>query len=179
MPFLFKQLSLKGLIQIDFKRFDDDRGSFFETFKASDFAGAGISEIFMQDNHSISSKGVLRGLHFQRAPHAQGKLVRVIRGSAWDVAVDMRPESTTFRKWEALELSSSNSSMLYIPPGFAHGFLSLCEGTELVYKCTAEYHASSDGGIRWDDPALGIEWPTRDVILSRKDAELPFLDLKP
>jgi len=146
-----------------------------ETYKESEFAAAGIREHFVQDNHSRSKRGVLRGLHFQKPPHEQGKLVRVLAGRAWDVAVDLRPESKTYKKWFGIELSSENKKMLYIPAGFAHGFVTLSDEAELVYKCTAEYDKASDGGVRWEDPELAIEWPIRDVIVSTKDAALPYL----
>jgi dTDP-4-dehydrorhamnose 3,5-epimerase len=114
-------------------------------------------------------------LHFQKAPAPQAKLVRVLAGAVWDVAVDLRPGSTSFGKWFGVELTSKNLRMLYIPEGFAHGFLSLADNTELVYKCSAEYRADLDAGVRWDDPDLGIDWPNRNVTLSDKDAALPYL----
>jgi dTDP-4-dehydrorhamnose 3,5-epimerase len=147
-----------------------------ESFKASDFAAAGIAGVFVQDNHSVSSLGSVRGLHFQRPPHAQGKLVRVTRGRVWDVAVDIRGGSSTFGKWHGFELSAANRLMFWIPPGFAHGFVALDEGTELQYKCTAEYAPASEGGIRWDDPTLGIEWPLKGAVVSEKDGKLPAFD---
>ena len=148
---------------------------FFESHKQSDFVESGIPGPFVQDNHSRSSKGVLRGLHFQHAPHTQGKLVRVTRGRLWDVAVDIRKGSPTFGKWQAVELTEENRLMFYIAPGFAHGFVALEDGTELQYKCTAEYNAGADAGIRWDDPDIGIDWPIKDVLVSEKDAVLPYL----
>jgi dTDP-4-dehydrorhamnose 3,5-epimerase len=179
VSFTFTPSSLPGLVLIEPKRFDDDRGFFMGTYKESEFFAAGITERFVQDNHSRSRRGVLRGLHFQREPHAQGKLVRVIAGAVWDVAVDLRPASPTRAQWFAVELSAENQRMLYIPPGFAHGFLTLSEEAELVYKCSSEYDKASDGGLRWDDPDLAIAWPVRDVIVSSKDAALPyFTDLK-
>ncbi|MCX7655714.1 MAG: dTDP-4-dehydrorhamnose 3,5-epimerase [Treponemataceae bacterium] len=177
MPFTFTAGPLEGLIIIEPRLFADERGFFMEFYRASDFAAAGIGVSFVQDNHSRSCRGTLRGLHFQRAPHAQGKLVRVTRGSLWDVAVDLRPHSSTFGKWYAIELSETNRKMLWIPPGFAHGFLALEDNTELQYKCTAEYHAPSDGGVRWDDPDLAIPWPDLGIpyIISEKDSKLPNL----
>jgi len=160
------------------RRFQDERGFFMETWQASDFIKAGIPGPFLQDNHSSSARGTVRGMHFQRAPHAQGKLVRVVRGAAWDVAVDLRDGSSHFGTWQAMELSAENGLLLYIPPGFAHGFLALEEGTELLYKCTAEYHAASEGGIRWDDPGIGISWPLSEVLVSSKDTALPPFDLR-
>lgn len=175
MPFDFRPLPLAGLIIIEPRAFADERGFFMESYKESEFIRAGIAEPFVQDNHSRSSKGVLRGLHFQREPHAQGKLVRVIRGAAWDVAVDLRPGSPTYGRHQAMELSDSNRLMFYIPPGFAHGFVALEDDTELLYKCTHEYHAPSDGGLRWNDADLAIAWPLTDVLVSPKDAALPYL----
>ncbi|ORC34626.1 dTDP-4-dehydrorhamnose 3,5-epimerase [Marispirochaeta aestuarii] len=175
MPFSFFSGELPGLIIIEPRVFPDDRGFFLETFKESDFTPAGISGPFVQDNHSRSSRGVLRGLHFQKEPHAQGKLVRVSRGVAWDVAVDLRNSSPAYGKWTALELSEDNQRMVYIPPGFAHGFLALEDDTELQYKCTAEYKGDADAGVRWDDPDIAIDWPFTDVIVSEKDMSLPYL----
>jgi len=177
MPFTFIPGPIEGLIIIEPRVFADERGFFLESYKASDFAAAGIKETFVQDNHSRSSRGTLRGLHFQKAPYAQGKLVRVTRGAVWDVAVDLRPGSVTFGKWFGIELSETNKILLWIPPGFAHGFVALEDNTELQYKCTAEYHAPSDGGIRWDDPDIGIPWPDLGIpyILSEKDKKLPLL----
>ena len=175
MPFRFTGAPLSGLLIVEPRVFDDERGFFMETYKESEFAAAGIREHFVQDNHSRSKRGVLRGLHFQRPPYAQARLVRVVAGRAWDVAVDLRLESKTYKKWFGVELSSDNKKMLYIPGGFAHGFVTLSDEAELVYKCTAEYDKASDGGVRWDDPELAIEWPMRDVIVSEKDAALPRL----
>jgi len=178
MPFKFTNTSLPGVTIIQPRLFKDPRGFFMETYKQSDFVKAGINENFIQDNHSYSSKGVLRGLHFQTAPYAQGKLVRVIKGSVWDVAVDINPGSPTYKKWFGLELNEDNKTMLYIPPGYAHGFLTLKEDTHLVYKCTAEYSPETDGGILWSDPELNISWPVSkkdEVLVSGKDEELPLL----
>ena len=157
------------------RRFGDDRGYFMETYRESEFSAAGISVRFVQDNHSLSKRGVLRGLHFQAEPKAQGKLISVLRGRVWDVAVDLRRDSTSLGRWQATELSQENGLMFFIPPGFAHGFLTLSDEAELSYKCTVEYDKASDGGVRWDDPDLAIEWPFRDVTVSEKDAHLPFL----
>jgi len=177
MPAGFSPGPLVGLVVVEPRVFTDDRGYFFESFKESEYKRAGIVGPFVQDNHSQSTRGVIRGLHFQRAPHAQGKLVRVVVGAAWDVVVDLRPGSATYGRWFGLELSAENRKMLYVPPGFAHGFLTLTEVAEFLYKCTAEYHRESEGGIRWDDPELAIEWPRLDVpfTVSEKDAALPFL----
>ncbi|HUX13195.1 MAG TPA: dTDP-4-dehydrorhamnose 3,5-epimerase [Spirochaetia bacterium] len=175
MPFTFAQLNLPGLVLITPRAFTDDRGFFMETFKATDFERAGIRTAFVQDNHSLSHKGILRGLHFQRPPKRQAKLVRVVKGSVWDVAVDLRPASKTYRRWTAVELSASNNTMLFIPAGFAHGFLALEDDTHLLYKCSAEYDPALDAGVRWDDPAIAVEWPTSDPVVSSKDQDLPFL----
>lgn len=175
MPCSFTKLPLQGLMLVQPRSFPDGRGFFLESYKQSEFAQAGIPGPFVQDNHSCSAVGVVRGLHFQRAPHAQGKLVRVSRGRVWDVAVDLRSGSKTFGRWYGLELSAQNMSMLWIPAGFAHGFVSMEDGSELQYKCTAEYHGPSEGGILWNSPALGIAWPDCGVepILSDKDRALP------
>ena len=175
MPFEFEKLELAGAVLIKPRVFPDARGFFVEGYKKSDFAAAGIAAEFVQDNHSKSDKGVLRGLHYQRGAAAQGKLVRCINGAILDVGVDIRRGSATFGKWIAHELSSINAHMLYLPPGFAHGFLVLSETAEILYKCTAEYSPEDDAGIRWDDPALGVEWGITDPILSAKDEGLPPL----
>ena len=177
MPFQIRTTPIDGLLVIEPKVFADERGFFMESFKASDFAAFGITQDFVQDNHSKSRKGVIRGLHFQRAPYAQGKLVRVTRGRAWDVAVDLRKGSPTFGTWCAVELSADNHLLFWIPEGFAHGFLALEDDTELLYKCTAEYNPTSDAGVRWNDPDIGVAWPQIGVspLLSTKDAVLPLL----
>ncbi|PKL25843.1 MAG: dTDP-4-dehydrorhamnose 3,5-epimerase [Spirochaetae bacterium HGW-Spirochaetae-3] len=175
MPFIFEKTFIDGLLIITPRLFTDERGFFLESYKSSEFAAAGIREAFVQDNHSRSIRGVLRGLHFQKAPYAQAKLVRVTRGLVWDVAVDLRHGSPTFGRWLGVELGEENRKMLFLPRGFAHGFVALSEGAELIYKCSAEYDKDSDGGVRWDDPDLGIEWPLSAVKLSEKDAALPFL----
>ena len=178
MPFKFKETPIKDLIIIEPRVFPDDRGFFMETYKSSDFAKAGINESFLQDNHSFSSKGVLRGLHFQSAPHSQGKLVRVVKGAAWDVGVDLRPNSATYKQWYGLELNEKNNKMFYIPQGFAHGFLTLTDNTHFLYKCTTEYAPASDGGIRWNDPDIAVDWPLEPGVssdVSEKDAVLPYL----
>ncbi len=177
MPFQMHSTPIEGLLVIEPKVFADERGFFMESFKASDFARFGVTQNFVQDNHSKSKKGVIRGLHFQRAPYAQGKLVCVTHGRAWDVAVDLRKGSSTFGTWYAVELSADNHLLFCIPEGFAHGFLALEDDTELLYKCTTEYNQPSDGGIRWNDPDINVQWPEIGVspILSAKDADLPLL----
>lgn len=176
MPASFEPGPLAGLLIIRPRIFNDERGYFFESYKQSEYEQAGLTGQFVQDNHSQSSKGVLRGLHFQNEPYAQGKLVRVIAGSVWDVAVDLRPESPTFKQWHGLVLSAENRIQFYIPPGFAHGFLTLEDKTEFVYKCTAEYNKDSEGGYRWNDPSLAIAWPDigMEALVSSKDDILPF-----
>jgi dTDP-4-dehydrorhamnose 3,5-epimerase len=173
MPFKFFPCPIKGLVLVEPRLFPDERGYFMETYKESEFLAAGITGHFVQDNHSLSCRGTLRGLHFQRAPFSQGKLIRVSSGSIWDVAVDLRSGSATLGKWYGLELSAANRQMFYIPEGFAHGFVALEDNTELQYKCTAEYHGPSEAGIRWDDSHLAIDWPYHNVLVSDKDALLP------
>lgn len=154
--------------------FADDRGFFLETYNALRFREVRLPEQFVQDNHSRSLRGVLRGLHYQE-PNAQGKLVRCTRGSIWDVAVDIRRGSPTFGKWFGVELSEQNNTMLWVPAGFAHGFCATAEETDVIYKCTALYDGPSDRGIAWNDPDIGIDWPLTDPLLSPKDAAAPRL----
>lgn len=175
MPFEFEKQKLDGAVLIKSRIFPDERGFFVEGYKKSDFVKAGITAEFVQDNHSSSDKGVLRGLHYQRGAAAQGKLVRCIAGAIMDVAVDIRPASPTFGKWLATELSAINAHMLYLPPGFAHGFLVLSRNAEILYKCTAEYSPKDEAGIRWNDPAIGIEWGISEPLLSAKDDSFPLL----
>lgn len=177
MPFEFIRTEIPEVIIVKPKVFGDERGFFMETYKKSDFMKAGIDTDFVQDNHSKSVKGVLRGLHYQLEPKAQGKLVRCIKGKVFDVAVDIRKGSPTFGKWIGVELSEENKLMLWIPKGFAHGFLTLSEEAEIVYKVSGgEYSPEHDRSIRWNDPDIGIEWPLeREPILSEKDKIAPFL----
>ncbi|KAF0126476.1 MAG: dTDP-4-dehydrorhamnose 3 5-epimerase [Elusimicrobia bacterium] len=175
MPFEFEKLSLEGCVLVKPRVFPDPRGFAMESFKRSDFIQAGVPGDFVQDNHSRSAKGVLRGLHFQRGAAAQGKLVRCVGGAVLDVGVDIRRDSPTFGRWLAVELSAENAFMLYFPPGFAHGFLTLSETAEFMYKCTAEYSPPDEGGIRWDDPEVGVRWGNPSPLLSPRDAALPFL----
>ena len=175
MPFTFKSLKIADVILVEPKVFPDDRGYFMETFKASDFKKANLPTHFVQDNFSFSKKDVIRGLHYQKEPKAQGKLVTVFKGAVWDVAVDIRRQSPTFLQWVAAELNDKNHAMLYIPPGFAHGFVSLTEDVLLLYKCTNEYDPQSDAGIRWNDPDIAIPWPVQKPILSEKDRQLPLI----
>ncbi|POZ63876.1 dTDP-4-dehydrorhamnose 3,5-epimerase [Chromobacterium alticapitis] len=152
--------------------FGDDRGFFFESYHRQRFEEAlGYSVDFVQDNHSRSSKGVLRGLHYQLAPHAQGKLVRVVEGAVFDVAVDIRPDSATFGQWVGMELSAANKRQMWIPAGFAHGFLTLSEHAEFLYKTTDYWHPEFERSIAWNDPELAIVWPTDNPTLSAKDSQ--------
>ena len=169
------KLDIDGLMVFEPKVFADDRGAFFESFNDRVFREAtGFTGQFVQDNQSQSRKGVVRGLHYQLPPHAQGKLVRVARGAAWDVALDIRHSSPSFGKWAAVELSAENRKQFWIPAGFAHGFLALEEGTEFLYKTTDFWSGASERAIRWDDPDVGIAWPlTAPPILSGKDAAAP------
>lgn len=174
--FRFRRMrKLKDAIVIEVEKHVDERGMFFESYKKSDFMAAGINYDFVQDNCSISGKNVLRGLHFQAYPHIQGKLVRVARGSIMDVIVDIRPASGTFLQWESIKLNDQEGSMLWVPPGFAHGFLALEDNTQVIYKTTAEYDPSLDSGIRWNDPDIGIEWPVDSPMLSAKDRSLKLV----
>ncbi len=175
MPFIFTLLEIPEVMLIQAKKFSDDRGFFMETYKHADFTHAGITRHFVQDNHSISVKGVLRGLHYQKNPHAQAKLVRCLHGRIFDVAVDIRKDSATYGRWVSTELSGDDPLMLYIPAGFAHGFLVLSESAEVLYKCTEEYAPEDDRGIRWDDPEIDIRWPLADPVLSEKDRSHPLL----
>jgi dTDP-4-dehydrorhamnose 3,5-epimerase len=156
--------------------FEDERGLFFESFNKRKFQELGLPYKFEQDNQSFSTKGVLRGLHFQTGEFAQGKLVRVISGRVLDVAVDIRIDSPTFGKWEFFDLNGVDNKMVYIPEGFAHGFLAL-EDSVFSYKCTKGYYKASESGILWNDPTLGIKWPSTDYIISEKDQELPVFSL--
>ena len=168
--FKFTQTELPGVVVIEPTVFGDARGYFMETYQKDEFAAAGITAEFVQDNQSKSTRGVLRGVHFQKE-HTQGKLVRVTRGEVFDVAVDCRPHSPTFGKWTGVTLSEQNKKMFYVPEGFAHGFLVLSDEAEFCYKCTDTYCPSAEGGIPYDDPTVGIQWPDggRGSLLSQKD----------
>lgn len=171
--FRFQRLEIPDVVLIEPMVFEDERGFFMETYKYSVFASSGIPERFVQDNHSRSVKGVIRGLHYQKNPKAQGKLVRVLAGEIFDVAVDIRKTSPTYGKWVGAVLSAQNKNMLYVPPEFAHGFCALIDGTEVIYKTTDEYAPEAERGIVWDDPDLAITWPVEQPIVSSKDAALP------
>ncbi len=160
---------IDGLIIIEPTVHGDNRGYFMETYNENDMKEAGVDVRFVQDNQSMSKKGVLRGLHFQKQ-FPQGKLVRVIRGAVFDVALDLRKDSPTFGKWHGVELSAENKKQFYLPPGFAHGFLVLSDEAEFCYKATDFYHPNDEGGIAWNDPEIGVEWPEIDeILLSEKD----------
>lgn len=165
---------LSGVVIIKTRVFGDERGFFMETFNQQQFEQAGLPSNFVQDNHSRSSKGVLRGLHYQ-LPQWQGKLVRALSGAIFDVAVDIRPDSRTFGRWFGLELNDENRLQLYIPPGFAHGFATLSDTADVAYKCTSLYKAEDDAGIAWNDPDVGIKWPISEPLVSEKDAAAPRL----
>ena len=175
MPFTFKKLEIPEIILIEPEVFPNGRGFFMEMYKYSDFVGIGIKEHFVQENYSHSKKGVLRGLHFQKNPNAQGKLVQCLKGKIFDVTVDIRRGSPSFGRWVSVELSEENKRMLYIPPSFAHGFVVLSETADIIYKCTKEYSSEDDRGIIWNDPDINISWPIREPILSEKDAKFPLL----
>ncbi len=175
MPFDLIEAGPSGLLVLKPKSFRDERGFFLESYKESDFQSLGIRERFIQDNHSRSRKGVLRGLHYQGGAAAQAKLIRVVRGRVWNVAVDLSPGLSDPERWYGLELSESNGLILYLPPFFANGFIALEENTELLYKCSAEYRPEAERGIRWDDPDLAIAWPLTPSFISEKDAALPLL----
>ena len=174
MSFSFKWLSIADVIRIEPDVYPDERGWFKESYLEEEFATQGIGP-FVQDNVSFSSHGVLRGLHFQLPPKAQGKLVQCLSGEIWDVAVDIRSESPTFGKWVAEHLSAENHHMLWLPPGFAHGFIVLSEEALVMYKVTAPYDPELDHGIRWNDPDLAIRWPISSPLVSPKDTALPSL----
>lgn len=163
--------AIEGVLIIEPKVFGDDRGFFLETWNAAGFAAAGLDVTFVQDNHSRSARGILRGMHYQK-PGPQGKLVRVVSGAVFDAVVDMRRGSATFGKWIGVELSARNKRLLWVPPGMAHGFLSLEDDTDFLYKCTAPYQPANEHSLAWDDPAVGIDWPLGDIVprLSAKDA---------
>ena len=173
--FTFHPTEIPGVYIIDVKSYGDRRGYFMETYKESDFREAGLNYTFVQDNQSASRKGVLRGLHFQKQ-HPQAKLVRVLRGEVFDVAVDLRAGSATYGKWVGALLSGENHRQLMIPRGFAHGFVVVSESAEFAYKCDDFYHPEDEGGIMWNDPAIGIEWPdVGEILLSEKDQHHPSL----
>jgi dTDP-4-dehydrorhamnose 3,5-epimerase len=179
MPFTFTPASLPGVLIIESTVFADDRGFFMETFKKSAFLARGLGVEFVQENHSTSIRGTLRGLHLQHPPRAQGKLVRVTAGEIFDVAADIRTGSPTFGKWTATVLSEDNRRSLYVPEGYAHGFCVMSAEAQVVYKTTSEYAPELEWGVRWDDPVLAIPWPITNPILSPRDSRWPGLENVP
>ena len=175
MQFTFTKLDIPEVILVEAQSFSDDRGFFLETFKESVFISNGIDTKFVQDNFSHSIKGVLRGLHYQKNPKAQTKLVTVLRGKIFDVAIDIRKDSPTFGKWVGEILSENNHKLLCVPEGFAHGFYVLSEEADVLYKVSQEYSPEHDRGIIWNDPEIDIDWPVDKPIISKKDLQLPIL----
>lgn len=171
-----RETTLPGVLVLEPKVFRDDRGFFTETYSTRALAGKGIPLLFVQDNHSRSSRDVLRGLHYQ-LERPQGKLVHVARGRIFDVAVDIRIGSPTFARWFGIELNDENLLSLWVPPGFAHGFCVLSEVADVIYKCSSLYEASDDRGVKWDDPRIGIDWPVKNPIVSEKDSRYDGLAL--
>lgn len=166
---------LAGLKVLTSRKFDDHRGFFVELYHQEAMNLLGVQDAFVQTNLSSSKKGVVRGLHYQSHPHAMSKLVTCVKGRLYDVAVDIRKDSVTFGQWYGVEIGEDSATLLYIPRGFAHGFVALEEDTVILYQCDAHYHQPSDRGIRWNDPEIGIVWPTQTPILSEKDQQLPLL----
>ncbi|MEM2160921.1 MAG: dTDP-4-dehydrorhamnose 3,5-epimerase [Candidatus Nitrosotenuis sp.] len=175
MTFTFKTLQIPDVMVVEPRTFSDERGFFLENFKESEFSAKGITAKFVQDNISYSTYGVIRGLHFQKQPKEQAKLITVIKGKVFDVAVDIRKNSPTYGRWVGEILSEDNHKSLYIPEGFAHGFCSLNKESILFYKVTNEYSREHERGIIWNDPTLNIQWPVEKPIISDKDKELPSL----
>ena len=172
----FTRTSLADAMLIDLEKRADDRGWFARTFCAAEFAAAGLATGFVQANQSHNLEaGTLRGMHFQRAPHAEIKLVRCVRGAIHDVIIDLRPQSPTFRRWEGFELTAATGRMLYVPEGFAHGFQALRDDTDVAYQVSYPYTPGAEGGLRWDDPAFAIPWPLPVGVISQKDASWPWL----
>jgi len=175
MPFHFTPTDISGVIVIDPPVFSDDRGFFMESYKRSEFAAGGINETFVQCNQSKSARGILRGLHYQKNPKAQAKLVRALSGEIYDVAVDLRKGSSTYGKWTTVILSAENKKMLFVPVGFAHGFCVTSADAEMLYMTTEEYAPDLEAGVLWDDPDLAIEWPVANPVLSARDRAWPRL----
>ena len=176
MPFTFKRLSIPDVILVEPQSFSDDRGFFFESFKESDFFSNGIDKIFVQDNFSNYDHGVIRGLHFQMAPKEQAKLVTVLKGKIFDVAVDIRKNSPTYGKWVSEILSGDTHNLLYVPEGFAHGFCVISDEADVLYKVSNEYSQEHERSIIWNDPKLDIQWPIKKPIISNKDNKLSLLE---
>lgn len=178
MPVTVERTKLPEVLIVEPRRFGDARGWFVETWSQRDLAAAGISAVFVQDNHSYSAEvGTLRGLHYQRPPHAQDKLIRCTRGAIWDVAVDIRKGSPRYGQWVGVELTAENGRQLFVPKGFLHGFVTLAPQTEVQYKCSDYYAPDCDGSVRFDDPAIGVDWPLAGAapVLSAKDVAAPLL----
>ena len=175
MPFRFTPTDISGVIVIDPPVFPDDRGFFMESYKRSEFAAGGINETFVQCNQSKSERGILRGLHYQKNPKAQAKLVRALSGEIYDVAVDLRKGSSTYGKWTTVILSAENKKMLFVPVGFAHGFCVTSADAEMLYMTTEEYAPDLEAGVLWNDPGLAIEWPVANPVLSARDRAWPPL----
>lgn len=181
IKFKFTNAPISEILIIEPKAFEDSRGFFMEFYNKDGFAENGFNEVFIQDNHSRSKKGVIRGLHYQIPPAPMGKLVKVVHGKIFDVGVDIRKGSATFGKWYGEVLSGENHKMLYFPPGFAHGFLSLEDETEVIYKCTGVFSPANERAILWNDPEIGIKWPlelVKEVIVSERDQKHPGLNAK-
>ncbi len=176
MPFTFNKQSIPEVIEIIPKKFEDQRGWFAEVFKMADFKELGITQPFIQANHSKSAQSVVRALHYQKDPHAQAKLVSVVSGKIFDVAVDIRKDSPAYGKWVGKILDAEQKNMLYVPRGFAHGFSVLSETAEVIYYCDSEYNVGAEGGIAYNDPELNIDWQVENPNLSEKDIALPFLE---
>jgi dTDP-4-dehydrorhamnose 3,5-epimerase len=176
MPFTFKRLSIPDVILVEPQLFSDDRGFFYESFRESDFFSNGIDKKFVQDNFSHSVNGVIRGLHFQKAPKAQTKLVTVLKGKIFDVAVDIRKNSPTYGKWVSEILSSDTHNLLYVPEGFAHGFCVISDEADVLYKVSNEYSQEHERSLIWNDPKLNIQWPVKKPIISNKDNKLSLLE---
>jgi len=176
MPFNFKRLKIPEVILVEPQVFPDERGFFMESFKESIFKENGINTKFVQDNHSHSIKGTLRGLHYQKNPSAQAKLVTALKGEIFDVAVDIRKGSPTYGKWVGEILSEKNHKLLYVPQGFAHGFCVLSEEADVTYKANNEYSPETDRGLLWNDPKVGVKWPIEKPITSKKDEQQPLLE---
>ena len=178
MNFTAQQLPLPGIVLISPRRFVDSRGWFMETYRMNDFESVGISTAFVQDNQAFSLRaGTIRGLHFQKPPHAQAKLVRVLKGAIFDVAVDLRSGSRTFGRWIGATLTAAGGEQFFVPRGFAHGYCTLEDNSEVAYECDAYFDRPSEGGVQFSDPMIGIEWPFagEDATVSEKDLELPLL----
>ena len=176
MPFTFKRLSIPDVILVEPNSFSDDRGFFFESYKESDFLSNGIDKKFVQDNFSHSVYGVIRGLHFQKTPKAQAKLVTALKGKIFDVAVDIRKNSPTYGKWVSEILSDDTHNLLYVPEGFAHGFCVISDEADVLYKVSNEYSQEHERSIIWNDPKLDIQWPIKKPIISNKDNKLSLLE---